>query len=74
MDIQQRMQMGPGALGPGALAWAGVLGAGGAAGGITPALIWWALSAANDPAVRETAITAITIFRIIQDSSRRFGQ
>ena len=58
MDLQQRMQMGPGAL-----AWAGVLGAGGAAGGIPSALIWWALSAANDPAVRETAITAATAAR-----------
>ena len=50
-------------LGPGALAWAGVLGAGGAAGGIPSALIWWALSAASDPAVRETAITAATAAR-----------
>ena len=58
MDIQQRMQMGPGAL-----AWAGVLGAGGAAGSIPSALVWWFLSAANDPAVRETAITAATAAR-----------
>ena len=58
MDLQQRMQ-----LGPGSLAWAGVLGAGGAAGGIPSALAWWALSAASDPAVRETAITAAAAAR-----------
>ena len=58
MDVQPRAQMCPGVL-----ALAGMLGAGGAAGGIPSAFIYWALSAASDPTVRETAITAAAAAR-----------